>query len=668
MDARKRIALLVSELDRHNRLYHQQDRPEISDAEFDALLRELQELETSHPKWVRGDSPTKRIGAPPADGFTSREHHQPMLSLDNAMDEDDMRAFDQRVRKSLGTEDEPVEYVGEPKLDGAGVELVYRKGRFEYGLTRGDGRMGEDITANLRHVLSIPLELKGPSPPDLASIRGEIVLPVAAFGRLNTARVKRGDEPFANPRNAAAGALRQLHDIDKARLRALEFRAYAIAEKVGPGFETQWAVLLQLAQWGLVTSPESRICAGVDESIAYHAEILAGRDALPIESDGTVLKVNRRSFQEELGNVSRSPRWAIACKFPPEQAQTRIEAIEVQVGRTGALTPVAKLKPVSVGGVTVSNASLHNQDEIDRKDIRIGDTVVIQRAGDVIPQVVRVLAEKRTTGAKRFRLPKKCPVCKAVTVRLEGEAVTRCAGLDCPAQLKTNLRHLASRGSLDIDGLGEKLVDQLVEQKIVQRISDVFTVDAAKLDGLDRMGEKSAQNLLASLERAQQTTLSRFLLALGIRHVGSTVAQLIASHFGDLDPLLKASSEELAEIDGVGPVIAESVERFFADPHNLEEVLRLRELGVRWPVTAPTKRDPTGPLVGKTFVLTGTLPTLKREDARQRIESAGGRVTGSVSKKTDYLVAGANPGSKLTKAQDLEVPVLGEEELEELLS
>jgi DNA ligase (NAD+) len=608
------------------------------------------------------------VGAPPAEGFATVRHRSPMLSLDNAMDEAEMRAFDERIRRMLGREDEAIAFVAEPKLDGAGVELVYEAGRLSLGLTRGDGHVGEDVSANLRSVLSIPLALDadGPEAPEWLSVRGEVVLPLEHFRQLNRLREEAGLEPFANPRNASAGALRQLHDIDRRRLSALEFRAYAVAEGLPSRVETQSEVLACLQEWGFLVSPESQRCADVDEAIAFHRALEARRESLPVEIDGTVFKVDRLTLQDELGTVSRSPRWAIAFKFPPQQATTRVDAIEVQVGRTGALTPVAKLHPVAVGGVTVSNASLHNQDEIERKDVRVGDTVVVQRAGDVIPQVVGVVLDERPAKSRPFRFPEACPVCDHAVVRLEGEVITRCPNIDCPAQLKNNLRHLASRGALDVDGLGEKLVDQLVERGLVTRFSDLFALDAETLEGLDRMGTKSAANLMKSLEKARKTTLPRLLIALGIRHVGETVAELLASHFGDLDALVAADVETLEAVEGVGPIIAESVVRFFADERNRAEVARLRELGVRWPAVK-VRRSAEGPLAGKVLVLTGTLPDLKRSEAKARIEAAGGKVTSSVSKKTDYVVAGADPGSKRAKAEELGVEIIDEAGLLALL-
>jgi DNA ligase (NAD+) len=664
--AASRIDELVDELNRHGRLYYLEDRPEISDAEYDAIYRELVALEAENPELRRADSPTGRVGAPPGQGFASVEHRVPMLSLDNAMDAAEMLAFDERVRRTLELEDE-IEYLAEPKLDGAGIELVYDAGRLVVGSTRGDGRVGEDVTGNLRLCETIPLALRGGTQfGGRVSVRGEVTLPIAGFERLNAARLERGLEPFANPRNAAAGSLRQLHDIDRDRLRALDFRAYAVEEGLPDDRKTQSEVIETLKAWGFEVSPDIQICENSREVIRFHERLLAGRNDQPIEIDGTVAKVNRLDLQRELGALTRVPRWAIALKFPPQQQTTVVEGIEVQVGRTGALTPVARLAPVHVGGVTVTSASLHNQDEIDRKDVRVGDTVVVQRAGDVIPQIVIVVKDKRPAKTRRFKLPTRCPVCKAATVRLEDEAVTRCPDLDCPAQLKNNLRHLASRGALDIEGLGEKLVDQLVERGDVKRLSDVFALDAATLATLERMGEKSAANLVASLERAKTTTLARFTIALGIRHVGEGVAEILAAHFGDLEPILSANREELEAVEGVGPTIAESLTAFAADGQNAAEIARMRQLGVNWPVAerAPTNGDA---LNGKTFVVTGTLASMTRDEAKRRIRAQGGSVTGSVSKKTDYVIVGTEPGSKAAKARELGVETLDEAGLMRIL-
>jgi len=663
---------LGRELDRHNRLYYVEDRPEITDVEYDGLLRRLQALEAEHPQLARADSPTQRVGTPPASGFETHAHLSPMLSLDNAMDEAEMRAFVRRVARML-SRNEDLAFTAEPKLDGAGVELIYRAGKLARALTRGDGTAGEDVTANLRYVLSVPLELEseGHDAPGAVSVRGEVVLPIRAFQRLNQRRVEQELEPFANPRNAAAGGLRQLHAIDTDRLRSLEFRAYAVADGRPRSLTTQFEILGQLATWGFLVSPQSARCEGIESALRYHQTLLETRSELPVEIDGSVFKVDDLSLQTELGTLSRSPRWAVAFKFPPEQATTTLLDIEAQVGRTGALTPVAKLEPVHVGGVTVSNTSLHNQDEIDRKDVRIGDRVVVQRAGDVIPQVVRVLLDLRELGANAptlYRLPETCPVCGDTTLRLEGESVTRCPNIDCPAQLKNNVRHLASRAALDIDGLGEKMIDQLVDLGHVKQVSDLFDLDHETLASLERMGDKSAQNLIRSLEKARETTLPRFLMALGIRHVGATIAELLADAYPDFSSLMQAPASEIAKVEGIGSTIAESVARFFKDTRNRSEVERLVELGLHWQTAAPTQRSNSAqPLAGKTFVLTGTLSE-SRDVFKARIIDAGGKVTGSVSKNTDYLVAGESAGSKFTKAQKLEVKILDESALEKLLA
>jgi DNA ligase (NAD+) len=674
---RARAEELALEIRRHDGLYFHDDAPELSDAEYDALRRELIQLEENFPSLIHADSPTQQVGALPAAGFKTAEHRSPMLSLDNAMNADEMRAFGSRTARALGADDpDELEFIGEPKLDGSAIELVYEKGRFVQGLTRGDGRTGEDVTGNLQHVASIPKQLDLRAPPAVASIRGEMILPLGAFEALNEDRVRRDLRPFENPRNAAAGSLRQIHDVDLERLRSLEFRAYAIAEGRPNACRRHSELLAMLRDWGFIVSSEVETCSGLDEAIAYHDRLLEHRGALPFEIDGTVFKIDLLAQQAELGELARAPRWAIAFKFPPEQAETVLEGIEIQVGRTGALTPVARLRPVRVSGVTVSNASLHNQDEIERKDLRVGDRIVIQRAGDVIPQVVRARVDKRREAlAEGFRLerrtePTHCPICSAPAVRLEGESVCRCANLDCPAQLKNNLRHLASRDALDVDGLGEKLVDQLVEAELVSRLSDVFALEVDRLLDLERMGQKSATNLIGALERARTTTLARLLIALGIRHVGQTVAELLASSFETLDRLLAASEAEIATIEGVGPIIAESVTRFLADSGNRDEIDRFVELGLVLEASAtstPTDAEATPQrLAGQTFVLTGTL-SRPRNEWKARIEAGGGKVTGSVSRKTSYVVAGADPGSKATKAGKLGVEILDEDGLEALL-
>ncbi len=670
--AERRVGHLRAEVERHLRLYHQADDPEISDAEYDALFRELQVLETAFPDLAGADSPTLRIGAPPAEGFETREHLSPMLSLDNVMDDDEMRAFCERIGRRLERDGSKIPLFGEPKLDGAGVELIYERGLLAHGLTRGDGTKGEDVTANLKLLHSIPLQLQCEEDqvPEQASVRGEVVFPIPAFKRLNALREEAGLEAFANPRNAAAGALRQLHEIDRRRLRSLEFRAYALEVGRPEELASQAELRELLAHWGFQVSPDSHVCKDVDAAIAFHASLLRIRPDLDIEIDGSVFKVNELALHQEIGSVARAPRWAIAFKFPPEQVITRVEDIEAQVGRTGALTPVAKLQPIQVGGVTVSNTSLHNQDEIDRNDLRIGDHVIVQRAGDVIPQVVRVVLEKRTRGKKvplPYALPTKCPVCQAKTLRLEGESVTRCPNIDCPAQLKNNLRHLASRGALDVDGLGDKLIDQLFERGLVSNLAGLFELDAETLADLDRMAEKSAENLMLSLERAKETSFARFLIALGIRHVGETVAQLLADRFVSLEALMGASAADIGDIDGLGPTIAESVARFFEDPRNRTEVDRLVELGIRFRAREAVAPEGAQPLSELTFVITGTL-SVPRDQIKQRILRQGGKVAAAISKKTDYLVAGEAAGSKLVKAEKLGVEVLDEAGLEDLIS
>ena len=666
---------LVGELHHHHLQYYLRDAPEISDAAYDRLFLELVELEEDWPALRRPDSPTQRVGVPLAPapdpaGFRPYRHEHPMLSLDNARDTGEFRSFDERLRRLLGGVDR-VSYVGELKLDGAAIELIYEDRILVRGATRGDGRVGEDVTANLRPVLSIPPRLPPEAPSGRLSVRGEVLMPRASFRRLNRLRGERRANLFVNPRNATAGSLRQLHNVDLERLRSLEFRAYGLAEGLPPATRTQMEILAALRSWGFTVTPECERCDGAEAAIAYHERMVARRNELDVETDGTVFKVDCLEQQQRAGQLPRAPRWAIAFKFPPQQETTRVEAIEVRVGRTGALTPLAVLHPVFVGGVTVSRASLHNRDEVERKDVRVGDTVVVQRAGDVIPQVVAVVPALRPPTAQRWRMPTHCPVCDTPVQRLPDEVVTRCTNLDCPAQLVNNLCHLASRAALDIEGLGEKLAEQLVAGKHVVRISDLFALDAERLAGLERMAEKSGQKLRAAIDSAMETSLTRFLIALGIRHVGAGVAQLLADHVGgDLDLLMRRDVDELAAIEGVGGVIAESAVGFFADPRNRAEIARLRELGVRWPqYEAPTPQATgTGPLAGKRLVLSGGLNGMSREEAARRIEAAGGSVTSSVSTRSDYLVVGARPGSKLAKAEKLGVTVLDKTGLLELVA
>ena len=596
-----------------------------------------------------------------------------MLSLGNAFDEDEVRAFDRRIRDRLNAEEGgelSLDYAGEAKIDGVAMSLVYEQGTLVRGATRGDGVRGEDVTANVRTIRAIPLKLLGPTAPALIEIRGEIFMTRDGFERMNEEQRERGERTYVNPRNAASGALRQL-DPKVTASRPLSMYCY------GSGIVSEDAVLPHrhsdqlevMAAWGLPVSPHTRVLTDVDACLAYHADIGRRRDSLGHDIDGVVFKLNDLRAREIVGQVSRAPRWAIAYKFPAEEALTRVAGIDVQVGRTGALTPVARLDPVFVGGVTVTNATLHNQDEIDRKDVRVGDTVWVRRAGDVIPEVIRVVPERRPEGAQRFQLPDRCPVCESEAVRVEGEAAKRCTGgLVCPAQRKQAIRHFASRRALDIEGLGEKLVDQLVERDMVSTVADVFGLGVAELAGLDRMADRSAQNLKAGIDRARDTTLDRFLYALGIRDVGEATAAALAAYFGSLQALRDADEDTLVEVPDVGPVVAASIRRFFDESRNTEVIDALVD-ELSWEETVPVRPDERAPspLAGKTFVLTGTLDTMSRDDAKRKLQALGAKVTGSVSKRTDFVVAGTNPGSKLDKARTLGITVVDGEGLVELL-
>jgi DNA ligase (NAD+) len=662
--AKERAAELRAEIEKHNYRYYVLDDPEISDAEYDRLFAELQALEREHPELASPDSPTQRVGAQPLADFAPVKHGTPMLSLNNAFSEDDIVAFDRRAREALGTE--AVEYSAEPKFDGLAINLRYERGAFVQGATRGDGYTGEDVTANLRTVRSVPLRLRGRA-PEVLDVRGEVVMLKRDFAALNERQRARGEKEFVNPRNAAAGALRQL-DPRMTAARPLRFYGYGIgtAEQL-PGVKTHAEVLERLQEAGVPVSRERKSVRGVDGLLEFYASLRSRRAELPYQIDGVVYKVDAIEQQARLGFVSRAPRFAVAHKFPAEEALTEVVGIEVNVGRTGALTPVAKLKPVFVGGVTVTNATLHNEDEMRRKDVHIGDTVVVRRAGDVIPEIVRVLPEKRPRDARVFHMPAKCPVCGSGVVRLPDEAVARCSGgLFCAAQRKQALLHFASRRAMDIEGLGEKLVDQLVDQGIVRTPADLYTLGAGKLAELERMAEKSAHNVIAAIDRSRRTTLARFVYALGVRNVGEATAADLARHFGALDRLMDASEEELQEVPDIGPVVAMSVRRFFSERHNREVIEHLRSGGVRWDEHAPAAK-PSGALAGKTFVLTGTLPSLSRDDAKALIESHGGKVSGSVSKRTDFVVAGDEPGSKLEKARALGIAVLDEDGLLKLV-
>ena len=661
-----RAAELREQLHRHAYQYYVLDDPLIPDAEYDRMMRELQALEAEYPDLRTPDSPTRRVGGEPLDAFEQVIHRVPMLSLDNALDEEEFRHFDRRVRERLAC-DGPIDYTAEPKLDGLAISLRYQDGVLVQAGTRGDGVHGENVTANVRTIAAIPLRLFGEGYPELLEVRGEIFMPRQGFEALNKRVLKEGGKPFANPRNAAAGSLRQLDPKITAQ-RPLSFYSYGwgemSVERLADGYRDS---LRRLAGWGVPVSPEMRAVSGVDACLAYFADIGARRDALPYEIDGVVVKVDSLDAQERLGFVSRAPRWAIAWKFPPREELTVVEAVEFQVGRTGAVTPVARLKPVEVGGVTVSNATLHNIGEVWRKDVRVGDTVFVRRAGDVIPEIVRVVLERRPPGTRPVALPKTCPVCGSDVILPEGEAIARCTGgLYCPAQRKEALIHFASRKAMDIDGLGEKLIDQLVGKGLVHNPADLYRLTLEQLSGLERMGEKSARNLLAALEKSKSTTLDRFLYALGIREVGEATAKGLARQFGSLEAIEQADEEALQQTPDIGPIVAAHIVAFFRQRHNREIIERLTgEAGIHWPDIEMADTESL-PLAGKTFVITGKL-SQPREHFKALLEAAGAKVSGSVSKKTDYLLAGEDAGSKLVKAQTLGVTVIREEALPALL-
>ncbi len=660
-------------LHQHAHRYYVLDDPSVPDAEYDRLFRELQELEAAHPELLTPDSPTQRVGGKPLDQFASVRHKVPMLSIRTETDTEATGAqnFDTRVRKELGLaeSDPPVEYVAELKFDGLAMSLRYENGILVQAATRGDGEVGEDVTQNIRTINQIPLRLPADAPP-VMEVRGEVYMRRADFEALNEkqrekiAQGAKGEKTFVNPRNAAAGGVRQL-DPAMAAHRRLSFFAYGLgevtpAEEGGPAFESHFQMLLTLKSWGFPVAIQTQLAQGAPELIAFHQAMGKQRDSLPYDIDGVVYKVNSLALQRKMGFVTREPRWAVAHKYPAQEQLTTVQAIEVQVGRTGKLTPVAKLAPVFVGGVTVTNATLHNEDEARRKDVRVGDTVIVRRAGDVIPEVVSVLLDKRVQDAPQFTMPRKCPVCGSDAVREEGEADYRCTGgLFCGAQRKEAILHYAHRRAVEVEGLGDKLVEQLVDANIIRTLPDLYKLGLMALAGLDRMAEKSANNLLEALEKSKQTTLPRFLFGLGIRHVGEATAKELARHFGKLDAIMDATEEQLLEVSDVGPIVAQSIRTFFEQPHNREVVEQLRACGVTWEEGEPAARAPQ-PLSGKTFVITGTLPTLSRDEAKDKVEAAGGKVAGSVSKKTDYVVAGEEAGSKLVKAQALGVPVIDE--------
>jgi DNA ligase (NAD+) len=656
MTVGKKLKRLRESIERHNRRYYVEDAPEITDAEYDALFRELQGLESAHPDLVTPDSPTQRVGGSPLSGFAEVRHEAPMLSISNAFDPQEVQAFDRRVREAVGAE--AVDYAAEPKFDGLAVSLVYRDGLLVQGATRGDGTTGEDVTANLRTVRSIPLRVSA----DNLTVRGEVLMYRKDFDALNQRQRDAGLKEYVNPRNAAAGAVRQL-DSRITASRRLRFFAYALVSESASG--THSAALDRLEALGFPVCAERRVVKGVEGVLEYYARLGRAREKLPYAIDGVVYKVDRLDWQERLGFVSRAPRFALAHKYPAEEQATEVVGIEVQVGRTGALTPVARLKPVFVGGVTVTNATLHNESELRRKDVRIGDTVVVRRAGDVIPEVVGVRLEARPAGAKEFAFPKSCPICGSAVVKAEEEAIHRCTGgLYCPAQRKQSLLHFASRRAMNIEGLGERLVDQLVEKGLVENPAGLYRLGVSELESLERMGEKSAANLVAELERSRKTTLERLIYALGIRNVGESTARDLARHFGDLEPLERAGEPELLQVPDVGPIVARSIRQFFEEPHNREVIEGLVDAGVTWPKAAPAPRPSAA---AKTFVLTGTLAGMTREEARAALEEKGHKVAGSVSKKTDFVVAGDDAGSKLERARALGVPVLQEKEFVEML-
>jgi DNA ligase (NAD+) len=683
---------LRAEIERHNHQYYVLDAPLVSDAEYDRLFRELQQLESEHPELAGPDSPTQRVGGAPLPQFEQVTHRTPMLSLNNAFSAEEVMAFDKRACEGLKTKN--IEYLAEPKFDGLAISLSYAQGMFVQGATRGDGYSGEDVTPNLRTIKSIPLRLKGKSVPRLLEVRGEVLMYRRDFDRMNQRQRANGEKEFVNPRNAAAGSLRQL-DSRITASRPLHFFAYAVGVIEGAGApETHAEMESWLERLGLPVCPERRVVIGAHGLMQFYSEIAARRDQLPYEIDGVVYKVNNLAAQDRLGYVARAPRFAIAHKFPAEEASTEVLAIDVQVGRTGALTPVARLKPVFVGGVTVTNATLHNLDQVRAKNVRVGDTVIVRRAGDVIPEVVRVVPEKRPAGAVEFQMPGTCPECKSNVERLESEAVYRCTGgLFCPAQRKQALLHFASRRAMDIEGLGEKLVDQLVDGAIVHTPADLYdreTLNAGRLAVLERMAEKSAANVVAAIEKSKRASLARFIFALGIYHVGEEVAKILARHFGSLDKLLDADWDALVAekervqkentrrrnkdetllapiLPGVGPEIVQSVANFLHQPHNREVIDQLRESGAVSEKEIMPSGKVGGNLRGKTFVLTGTLADLSRDQAKALIEAQGGKVSGSVSSKTDYVVAGAEAGSKLAKARELGIPLLDEARLQQLL-
>jgi DNA ligase (NAD+) len=662
--AATRIKELCNEIERHNNLYYRDDSPEISDAEYDALFRELIILEEQFPALALPDSPTRRVGAPPRQSFSQVPHRVPMLSLENTLTDEEIVEFDERVKRFLSIADgEEIRYFCEPKMDGLAVEIIYEDGVFIAGSTRGDGFIGEDVSQNLRTIKAMPLRLSMETPLPRLEIRGEVYLGLKDFQHLNAEREEEGEQPFANPRNAAAGSLRQLDSRITAK-RPLSLFCYGPGEVDGYDFSTQQHFLDTIAEWGLPVNPISRSVAGVQGILAYYRDMADARESLDYEIDGVVVKVDSFSLQRELGEKTRSPRWAIAFKFPPRQAVTQVEDIIPQVGRTGVITPVAHLTPVEVSGVIVSRATLHNWEELEKKDIRIGDTVLIERAGDVIPAVVRVFPEKRTGKERQLAIPERCPECGSEVAKIPGEVAVRCMELSCPAKVREAIIHFASRNAMDIDGLGDKYVEQLLQLGLVKTVADLYTLTKDDFMLFDRMGDKLAGNLLKAIEDSKKRELSRFIFALGIRNVGEHTAKLLASAFGSIDNLAKASEEELLSVREVGPLVAQSIMAFFSNPRNMEMIHRMMEAGLQ-PITEEKRLG--GKFAGMNFVFTGTLTRLTRNEAKRLVENAGGHATGSVSRKTDFVVAGADAGSKLDKARALGIEVINETQLLEML-
>jgi DNA ligase (NAD+) len=660
---RRRAGELRREIDEHNYRYYVLDAPVISDGQYDKLLRELQEIESAHPELITPDSPTQRVGAKPLEAFGEVRHKVPMTSMDNAFDDAEARDWDQRVRKGLESDD--VAYTAEPKYDGASVSLRYEDGRLVRAGTRGDGTTGEDVTTNVRTIKTVPLRLHGKGWPKVLEVRGEVVIPKKDFEKLNAEQAKRGEKVFANPRNAAAGSLRQL-DPKITAARPLAFFPWGLGELSAPFAKRYSEVVKRLKDWGFRVSEFFHTARGIDECLGYYQQMVGKRDDLPFEIDGVVYKVDDLAARDSLGFTARAPRWAVAHKLPAREETTVAEDILASVGRTGVVTPVAVLKPVQVSGVTVTHATLHNEDELHRKDVRVGDTVVVRRAGDVIPEVVAVIKEKRPGGTRIWHMPKKCPVCGSEVHREEGEAAHRCmGGLFCPAQRMGAILHFASRYAMDIEGLGHKLVEQLVEKGMVKTVADIYELRQDELADLERMGEKSAQNLIAQIERSKDTTLARFLNALGIPQVGEATAELLAEHFGDIKALMSADQETLQGIHGIGEAMAEDIHSFFHQKHNREVIEALLEAGVHWP--KPTAAKKSSPLAGKTFVLTGGLSSMSRDEAKKKLKTLGAKVSDSVSKKTDYVIVGEDPGSKADKAKELGVTMLNEKEFLKLI-